>query len=860
MRIGTLYISVLEGRGLSPKDSNGASDPYCVVIAGDKKKKTKAIKHTLNPKWESENFEMPIEHLCQFVYVEVYDWDRFSSDDPMGMATIPIAMIYDSTTSETMQWFPLEPMKNVTKVAGELKLKFRYERSSEAKQKNPLIKAIKENDLNTLDSILKLQTDINVCDTEGTPALHLAAASNNIPLMMLLLKHNDSKILQKDSLGNSPLHLFSQKCLTLTSEEPILKLIDKGCSTNAQNNFGETPLHTAIMSTTPKTFLIEVLLNKGANINQKTKNDETPLLYAIKFAKVEFVRLLIQRGADINMEGGSPPKKPMDLARQLNNSSIVQRLQMSVEISEWLANLQLGSLTPIFIGNEIFFDVLPDVDEATLDRLQVTDKDQRSKLQAAIRKLRVPPLTNSSSSLANSTGSGRTVETSTSKTTAYSSNNSNSPFKASNGDAESTTKNIDTNGQSSNSGNSESSTTNNSSNNNGLVDDDLDIPDAKGAHIKIDVDELARLKHTHLDDASWVIDESNLKFQTLLGVGASGKVYKGLYKGGTVAIKVLKSFTNEKDVLEFKKEFQIVSSLKSPSVVHFHGAVIKDKLCIVMELCSRGSLFHILQDKTIRFTWTEFFNLALQAISSLNSLHTWSPQILHRDLKSLNLLVTEDWVVKICDFGLSRFDTGSNLETLGKLRGTYAYVAPEVYFGNKYTVKSDVYSMGMIVWEMIYRCINGEHQFPFQEYPQLKFDFQILIASAKKDLRPTFPAATPKCLIDIVSQALLKDFALRPTAEHLYDEVVKCRNEYMANAAEWDALCTIPVVPPPTTPVAAATTTTTTTPTSPPPAQPPSPQQDQQQQVEPKKPSALPDHLSRTRSVSSPVEPAVLKK
>eukprot|EP01133_Synstelium_polycarpum_P008423 gene8423-9909_t len=747
-------------------------------------------------------------------------------------------------------------------------------------KKNPLIKAIKEHDTGTLEHLLaKPKTDINVCDAEGNPAIHVASMTNNIALLMMILKSTDLKITARDTHGNTPLHIFAQKCLVMHSDEPVLKLIEKGCSVNTENNIGEIALHKACLSTIPKTIMLEVLLNKGSSINHITKNGETPLHYAIKMGRNEFVRLLLQRGADFRVEGGKPAKSPLGLAKELSHTTIVNRIQQTIEISDWLTNMQLDSLVPIFIQNDMFLDVLPDVDESTLDSLKITVSGQRTKLLRAVQKLKAGTLSASSGSsfsvstlnfstslnLADSinvsSGSVNNSSTSSSITTSSGSvqnNINNNNINNINGSSDAlqvgTTNKRTSVGSStynSHGSNTEPSqppaspiTTSNGPPAEEVIE--LDIPESKDKP-NLSYSDLQLLKHTHLDDSSWVIDESHLKLLQLLGVGASGKVYKGVYKGAEVAVKVLKSFTDAKDIQEFKKEFQIVSALKAPGVVYFFGAGIKDKLCIVMEYCSRGSLCHILKDETVQFTWSNLFHLALQAISSLNSLHTWSPQILHRDLKSLNLLVTENWTVKICDFGLSRFDTGSNLETLGKLRGTYAYVAPEVYFGNKYTTKSDVYSMGMIIWEMISRCINGVHSFPFAEYPQLKFDYQILIASAKRDLRPTFPASTPQSLIDLISKALLKDATLRPTTQELYDGLEVCRNEYLENKEEWDTKRIIPEQQMNPKPPQAAGEASPV--------------------GEKRPPTAVPEHLNinttyntRSRSSSSPVEPVLLKK
>lgn len=104
-----------------------------------------------------------------------------------------------------------------------------------------------------------------------------------------------------------------------------------------------------------------------------------------------------------------------------------------------------------------------------------------------------------------------------------------------------------------------------------------------------------------------------------------------------------------------------------------------------------------MNDENERFSFTRTLHFAHQSAVGLNTLHTWSPtvrsaagsvpwidlsfflslQVLHRDLKSLNFLVDENDVVKICDFGLSREEVDSNKSTLAKMRGTFAYTAPE---------------------------------------------------------------------------------------------------------------------------------------------------------------------------------------
>jgi serine/threonine protein kinase len=142
---------------------------------------------------------------------------------------------------------------------------------------------------------------------------------------------------------------------------------------------------------------------------------------------------------------------------------------------------------------------------------------------------------------------------------------------------------------------------------------------------------------------------------------------------------------------------------------------------MVMELCIKGSLYHVLSDPNFDLEWDRLFSFSDEMVKGIDCLHSWTPQVLHRDFKSLNLLVchfsfflfifwseenslclprkqkkvTDQWHLKVCDFGLARFNTDTSKETLGKMRGTFAYCAPEVYFGERFTTKSDVFSVGM---------------------------------------------------------------------------------------------------------------------------------------------------------------------
>ena len=146
--------------------------------------------------------------------------------------------------------------------------------------------------------------------------------------------------------------------------------------------------------------------------------------------------------------------------------------------------------------------------------------------------------------------------------------------------------------------------------------------------------------------------------------------------------------------------------------------------------------------------------LAYDAARGMNFLHTHSPIIIHRDLKSLNLLVDEDWNLKVSDFGLSRFKVPTLMT--GQC-GTYQWMAPEVVRGHSYTEKADVYSFGINLWEIYTRQIPYNQMVPIQA----------AVAVMNKGLRPELPAHTPPTYRTLVHECWDQNPNLRPSFDQI---------------------------------------------------------------------------------------------
>ncbi|KAD4586469.1 hypothetical protein E3N88_24070 [Mikania micrantha] len=186
-----------------------------------------------------------------------------------------------------------------------------------------------------------------------------------------------------------------------------------------------------------------------------------------------------------------------------------------------------------------------------------------------------------------------------------------------------------------------------------------------------------------------------------IGLGSYGEVYNADWNGTEVAVKkFLDQDFSGAALAEFRREVRIMQRLRHPNVVLFMGAVTRPpNLSIITEFLPRGSLYRIIHRPQCQIDEKRRIKMALDVAKGMNCLHTSIPTIVHRDLKSPNLLVDEDWNVKVCDFGLSRLKHNTFLSSKSTA-GTPEWMAPEVLRNENSNEKCDVYSFGVILWEL----------------------------------------------------------------------------------------------------------------------------------------------------------------
>ena len=264
---------------------------------------------------------------------------------------------------------------------------------------------------------------------------------------------------------------------------------------------------------------------------------------------------------------------------------------------------------------------------------------------------------------------------------------------------------------------------------------------------------------------SWRLNHEDLQEVKEIGSGMSANVFYGFDKrnGNEVAIKKLKfKKLSGGELQAFQREVAVLATARHPTLLGFVGATDTPPFCIVTEWMPGGTLYHEIH-KYKKLDATMRTIAALDIARGMQFLH--SKHIIHRDLKSLNVLLDGNGLAKICDFGFSRTADDEN-QIMTQNVGTPHWMAPELLTSNKsYTYKVDVYAYGIVLWEIV------AGQLPYSGMDSTQIIAQVLM----EDLRPVVPRNVSPKLKELMCQCWDRDPDVRPTFDEIVRRIVKDR-------------------------------------------------------------------------------------
>lgn len=237
-------------------------------------------------------------------------------------------------------------------------------------------------------------------------------------------------------------------------------------------------------------------------------------------------------------------------------------------------------------------------------------------------------------------------------------------------------------------------------------------------------------------------------------------VYKGEYNREVVAIKKMSRvmMASAAAMAEFRNEVTTMCSFSHPNVLRCIGACLTGpNIMLVTEFMKRGTLFDVLHKERIKLTWALIRKIALQVASGMAYIHEQG--MVHRDLKSTNIMVDSGYNIKIGDFGLT---LPQNAQEPAGIAGTYQYMAPEVLRGEPHSVKSDVFAFGQILCE----TIAGSPPF-FGVDPREVGELVV-----NQDARPQIPQHCQRAYASLIQSCWAAVPAIRPS----FTEVVSIIN------------------------------------------------------------------------------------
>ena len=281
---------------------------------------------------------------------------------------------------------------------------------------------------------------------------------------------------------------------------------------------------------------------------------------------------------------------------------------------------------------------------------------------------------------------------------------------------------------------------------------------------------IARLQSSKSGDLQLnIIDASTLRKESVLGSGGYGEVWKMEWMGRSVAVKWIAEASQDRSLIETARaEAALMAQLQHPCIVSLYGIVDGAECGVVMEFLSGGSLYDLLKGDEAMDDGMKI-RMAREISSGVWFLH--SNNIVHRDIKSGNVMLTGDLHCKLIDFGLSQLkqklhELGGTMT--GTLVGSLEWMAPELVSveddaqGVSYNKSTDVYALGITMWEIAARKLPYQAAGPAGPQRQAK-----IIALKMQRKHDAIPNDAPACIAQAIERC--RADALRPSAAQLLE-------------------------------------------------------------------------------------------
>ncbi|XP_066262869.1 tyrosine-protein kinase Src42A isoform X1 [Euwallacea similis] len=260
---------------------------------------------------------------------------------------------------------------------------------------------------------------------------------------------------------------------------------------------------------------------------------------------------------------------------------------------------------------------------------------------------------------------------------------------------------------------------------------------------------------SHRTRDQWEIERTSLKFIKKLGHGQFGEVWEGMWNNTTpVAIKTLRP--GSMDPKDFLAEAQIMKKLRHPKLIQLYAVcTVEEPIYIITELMKNGSLLDYLQGKGKSLKLQQLIDMAAQIAAGMAYLE--NQNYIHRDLAARNVLVADSNIVKIADFGLARLIKEDEYEARVGARFPIKWTAPEAANYSKFSIKSDVWSFGILLTELV---TYGRIPYPGMTNAEV-------LHQVEHGYRMPAPPSCPPRLYDIMVECWHREPLRRPTFETL---------------------------------------------------------------------------------------------